>query len=249
MGRRVSVESGFFDGVEPGDVVALKEGERHYVSNVLRMTEGDEVELFDGLGHVATGRLEDLEGGRVLIERLERLDVGESPVEIVLFVAVPKGKRFDWLLEKATELGVRGIVPLQTERTVVRIDDRKVARRMERWEAIVAGAARQCGRSRTPELYRPRGVREALEDPSCGVHLAGLLSGDRQTVEEALEGEQPKRVGVWIGPEGDFTSGEAARLVEAGVRAVDLGPRILRVDTAAVVAVTLVQGAVGDLRG
>ena len=248
MTRRISVPPGFFNGRAAGDEVQLGDEETHYVRAVLRLGEGAVVELFDGLGHVADALILSPETGLVALETLEKRDIRESPLEIVLFQAIPKGKRWDWLIEKVTELGVHTIVPLQTDRTVVKVEGRKATAKLERWSAIVSGAARQCGRSRVPAVSAPATVAEALRGHPVDVHLAALLTGVRRSAAELLPAErEARRVGLWIGPEGDFTNGEVQRLLEAGARPLDLGPRILRVDTAAVAAVALVQAAAGDL--
>jgi 16S rRNA (uracil1498-N3)-methyltransferase len=248
MTRRVSVPPGFFDGVEPGQTVSLDRGEAHYVLTVLRLTPGATLELFDGKGHRSTVSLVSTDPPTVEILTLSEQIAGESPLEIILFQAIPKGKRWDWLIEKVTELGVHSIVPLQTERTVVRIDERRAADKVRRWQAIISGAARQCGRSRTPELVAPRSISRALEEVRCDRHLAALLTGDTTSLNDALSDSAPTRLGLWVGPEGDFTNEETEYLLRAGARPVTLGPRILRVDTAAIALVTLAQAAAGDLQ-
>ncbi len=240
--RRIPIDG---DGVLVGEAFTLDDEAAHHVVNVLRCRPGERLELFDGAGNAWLGELRKTSPATVLIERtLERSGV-ESECEIILYQAMPKRDRFEWLLEKATELGVARIVPIETHRSVVRIPPDRVARKVNRWEKIVAGAARQSQRVVVPEIAEPQSMQQALQEADTSVQL--FLHPDagsriRDIVEDASS------VAIWVGPEGGFTEDEVALLSSAGT-SVSVGPRILRSETAGVVSVALVQEHTGGLDG
>ncbi len=232
----------------------LPERVAHYLRDVLRMQSGQRVELFDGSGRVVMATIVEADADKVVVrvDDDRRTERGESPCAITLLQAMPKGKRFELVLEKATELGVARIIPLETSRTVVHISDAKVDRKLDRWERVVNAAARQCQRTVTPAIAEPMGVGAAIEAvrdmPSFVAHTGEGLPSVAAALEEAgLLGERPAAAGVWIGPEGGFDDDEIGALADAGVRAVHMGPRVLRAETAGLVAVSLLQTYLGDL--
>lgn len=226
----------------------------HYVRDVLRMERDDRLELFDGTGRIVEVRLQKLSERHVLAQILRNrvTDRGESPCEITLFQAIPKGKRWETLLEKVTELGVARIIPLETRRTVVKISDKKVSKKLGRWERIIDAAARQSQRTATPSVSEPRSLASALDarsdEPSIVAHTDERPRSVGQMLEDEgfLAAPQPA-ASIWIGPEGGFTDEELDKLVDAGVMPCHLGPRILRSETAGIVAVSLLQAFLGDL--
>ena len=249
--RRVDVPPNLLTDVEAGDELELPSQQVHYLRDVLRLQEGDEVELFDGDGRVAHCRIIDMEAtlGCELL-RVGASERGESPLFTVLFQAIPKGKRWKWILEKATELGVNAIIPLQTERTVVQIPKRRLEGRLERWEKILASATRQCQRTVVPQICAPMTIEEARRREERDIDLVAHPGGDEAPTPGRLLQDldsPPGTVGIWIGPEGGFTDGEVCSMTEAGMKTVSLGRRILRADTAGIAALTLVQAAMGDL--
>ncbi|MFW5967023.1 MAG: 16S rRNA (uracil(1498)-N(3))-methyltransferase [Persicimonas sp.] len=238
-----------------GGRFSLPESVAHYLRDVLRMEVGAPVELFDGTGRVIVGSLIEVTDNRVTvrIEEDRHTERGESPCEVTLVQAIPKGKRWKMVLEKATELGVDRIVPLESKRTVVDIRASKVDRKLERWERIVDAAARQCERTVTPRVTAPKSLEEALEvvakTPSIVAHTDGDPPGIAGALDElGSDDGRPEACAVWIGPEGGFTSDEVARLEEAGAQPFHLGPRILRAETAGIIAVGLLQARLGDMK-
>lgn len=166
--------------------------------------------------------------------------------------AIPKGKRWEMVLEKATELGVARVIPLETKRTVVHISDVKVDRKLDRWERVVNSAARQCERAITPEITAPMDLDEAMEAVSDIPSFVAWARGDTPSLEALLDEQElidarPEAAAIWIGPEGGFDDDEIAMLTKSGVAAFHLGPRILRAETAGLVALTLMQAYLGDL--
>lgn len=237
-----------------GGRFALPDSVAHYLRDVLRLEPGARVELFDGSGRIIIGRLLEVTDSRVTarIEEDRQTERGESPCALTLVQAIPKGKRWKWVLEKGTELGVSRFVPLESARTVVHIKSSKVERKLDRWGRVVDAAARQCERTITPEVTEPMGVGEALEAladlPAFVAHTGGRPPALGEAVDEAgLSDERPEAAAVWIGPEGGFADDEIGRLTEAGVRPFHMGPRILRAETAGLVAISLLQAHVGDL--
>lgn len=209
-----------------GEIVVEGE-EAHHLARVLRIRVGERFVAFDGTGVEAEAEVLSVGPqvhARVLGTR--RPDV-EAPRDVTLYLALVKGERFDWAVEKATELGVARIVPLETERTEVR--DPGEARR-KRWQRLAASAAAQSGRVRVPEVAAPEKLPLALADAPRPAVLLAPGGGAFPAHPSAL----------FIGPEGGFTEAEVEAARASGVQPVGLGPRILRVETAALAALSLV---------
>ncbi|GMV38943.1 MAG: ribosomal RNA small subunit methyltransferase E [Myxococcales bacterium] len=229
-------------------------GEEHsYVTTVLRLGSGDRVQLFDRWGLRCDVVIEAVERRRssLRVERWEASPVRpDSPVDVVLMQALLKGKGFELVLQKATELGVARVVPLVTERTVVEPAPGKVDSRVGRWQRICGEAARQCGRTTVPVVDAPRSLADALAMAPAGLRL-GLWEGERSAglreVLEAARAGVATTVTLVIGPEGGLGWAEVEAMVSAGFRTVSLGARILRAETAPLAALVAVQLLLGDL--
>lgn len=226
-----------------GEVLELGSYPAHYVRDVLRMEIDDELELFDGEGGAWLCRIVALDDavGVEAIAEVER-DV-ESPLAITLLQAIPKGDRWEWILEKATELGVARIVPVETARTVVSISASKMERKLARWNKIIESAARQSTRTVTPALEPVHSFEATLTDRSEDLLLFG-----HPGESGAANHPSVRNVAIWIGPEGGFSPAEVERLRDVGALPFGLGPRVLRAETAAVVATALLQARWGDLK-
>lgn len=215
-------------------VIRLTGPEVHHLGRVLRLKAGDEVTLFDGRGTEARARIDSLTTDAVELTVVEHLAATEIPKNaLTLATAVPKGERFDWLVEKATELGVARLIPLVTARSVVNPGESK----LERLRRTIVEASKQCGRSRLMELTAPIAWRELVETEmtSGGVWVAHP-SGAPPT-DAGDERFRPRIVA--IGPEGGLTADELALATEHGAKLVGLGPRILRIETAAITLAVL----------
>jgi 16S rRNA (uracil1498-N3)-methyltransferase len=225
-----------------GARLSLPADERHHVRQVLRMHVGDEVVAFDGEGREGVARLVETGEGWGL-ELLHECEDRHERVRIVLIQAIPKGKRMELLVEKATELGVGTIIPMVTERTVVRLDGRQVQAKQERWARIATSAAKQCGTRWMPEILP---VAASLQAALAAVGpldllLAGIIRPDSRPLKDViLEHPTVRSVGVVIGPEGDLTEGEIATVLAAGATPVGFGGQVLRVETAAIFAVSVI---------
>ncbi len=225
----------------------------HYVRNVLRLQRGDKIEILNGEGRILDGRIQSIgeHGVKVALNSDRQTARAESSLHIELFQAIPKGDRWKMVLEKSTELGVRRIVPLQTNRTVVEIPEGRRASKMDRWRRIVGNATRQCGRSHTPEIVQPAPIERA-QDRHGGADIEVLLDpkGDESFhdhLNTEFDRDDDPRVALWIGPEGGFTDRERRVLHTRDVVPVTFGPRVLRSETAGIAAVTAAQLILGDL--
>jgi len=228
------------------DQVELDERSRQHAVQVLRLRAGDPLLLFDGQG--GEYRAELTAAGRKaararLLEFVDR-DL-ESPLAITLCQGIARGERMDWVLQKATELGVARVTPVICERTQVRLDAERRERRMRHWRGILIHAAEQSGRTRVPELCPPVSLPELVGEPTQELSL--ILDPRAADRLAGLNAPEPARVRVLIGPEGGLSEAERATALAAGYRGIVLGPRILRTETAAVAALTALQLIWGDL--
>jgi 16S rRNA (uracil1498-N3)-methyltransferase len=234
-------------------VVTLPPDVASQVSRVLRLRPGDEITLLDGEGNAYAAKLVS-SSSVVTAELLGRTPCnGEPAHRVALYMSMlNKPDKFDWAVQKATELGVAEIVPVVAARSVT---DRAGSVRLERWRRIAREAAEQSGRCRIPSLSAPRAFEAALQfrgsrraESEERIRLLVPALRAATSVEEALTGlPADGRVALFIGPEGGFSPGEveAARLQGASI--VTLGPRTLRAETAALVALSLVMNALGEL--
>jgi 16S rRNA (uracil1498-N3)-methyltransferase len=233
------------------DRVRFDADEAHHLRRVLRLRPGAVVQATDGTGRLYTIRLVELlpEGGWGAIEARAEPE-RESPCAITLAQAILKGDRMSWLVQKATELGVARIVPMETARVVARLAA-GAATRHTRWGRIAREAVKQCGRVVVPAIDRPRSLVEVTREVAAGHDVAWILweGGGRTLAAAAAETASPARLLLLVGPEGGFTPEEVAVAEGAGARRVSLGPRILRAESAGLTAVALCQFLFGDLGG
>jgi 16S rRNA (uracil1498-N3)-methyltransferase len=232
--------------LEPGAHVALSGSAAAHLTRVLRLRPGATVTLFNGQGGEYAASIERVQGGDVMVAIGEHRPVErESPFPLTLAQGVSRGERMDLVVQKATELGVSRLVPVLTERSIVRLDDEQADRKSSHWRAIAIAACEQCGRNRLPEVALPSQLREFLRQPA-GENVRLLLSpAATRRIEDV-----PRAAGgatVLIGPEGGLSDEEQALAEAAGYTAVNLGPRVLRTETAAIAALTLLQREFGDL--
>ncbi|MGN0885895.1 MAG: RsmE family RNA methyltransferase [Candidatus Spyradenecus sp.] len=212
----------------------------HHLLHVLRVKPGAEIGCFDGAGRTRLYHvLERGEAELTLQAKQPVFDCAEPPVELVLFACIPKGERMDWLLEKATELGVGRIVPVMSERTVVRLAGAQAEAKRARWQRIVEAASRQCGATRVPEVTLPVPFKETeAMMRACSTLIVAALIPQAKPLKPVLDALDPVHPGQtwgwWCGPEGDFTPGEMETILACGATPVTLGPLILRVETAAI---------------
>jgi 16S rRNA (uracil1498-N3)-methyltransferase len=218
----------------------------NHITRVLRLRRGDALVVFDGRGGHYPASILDLRKDAVLIRVGAHLAAErESPLVITLAQGVSRGERMDWVMQKATELGVSRIVPVLTERSVVRLDERQADNRLRHWRAVIVAACEQCGRNRIPELVPPTSL-DALLAGAAPQERRLMLSPQGETRVEELEGG-PRPVMLLVGPEGGLAEAEQGAARAAGFLALRLGPRVLRTETAALAALTALQLRLGDL--
>jgi 16S rRNA (uracil1498-N3)-methyltransferase len=219
----------FFLSTPPRDGRAVLAGdEARHLARVMRCTVGDEVVVFDGRGTSWQARVASIGRDEVGLEVGEAVTESRSTrVPVTLAVALPKGERQKWLVEKLTELGVERLVPLATTRGVAEATPAAV----ERLTRGAIEACKQCGRDAVMTIAPPRSVAEIVRDTSSG---ATLVVADRDGLPVDAVVEEGRSVVALVGPEGGFTAEELATVEAAGGRRVSLGPHVLRVETAAI---------------
>jgi len=233
-----------------GDRVVFDAQETRHLARVLRLHPGDVVQVVDGQGAEFTARLESIEARRAAGTILARsASAPESPLAVTLAQGVPKGDKMEWIVRTVTELGVARILPLLTERTVVRLEPGRWRERARRWQRVAREAAKQCGRPVIPMVEAPCPIQEFAEaDWAANLRLC-LWEGERRGLSEVLEktaGPMASALLV-VGPEGGLARREVEALAARGFKIAGLGPRILRTETAGPVGVALLQARFGDL--
>jgi 16S rRNA (uracil1498-N3)-methyltransferase len=225
-----------------GDSVELGGEAYRHLCRVLRSRVGDELVLFDGRGTEIDGRVSGIDGRRVTVVLGARRQLATAAAAITLVQALPRGERMDLIVQKTTELGVARIIPVVGERSVAH----PPASRARRWQTIAEEAARQCGRADVPEILAPTSFAGGLELAGCPTRLV-LWEDERQLSMRSALPPEGGALALLVGPEGGLAPGEVEQARAAGFTTVGLGPRILRVETAAIVAVALAQSAAGGL--
>jgi 16S rRNA (uracil1498-N3)-methyltransferase len=230
----------------PGARVSLPEWSAHHAREVLRLRSGDAVRIFDGAGREYDAMLDSVTRKGVDVHlRAEIAPRAESRLHLVLALSPLKGDRMELVIRMATELGVAEVWPVVTVRTDAAARPALKGTRHERWDRVASGAAEQCGRAVVPEVVPTMTLDECLRRPFEGQRVVLLETEGHPALSHVSP--PPERVLLLVGPAGGFDRIEVERLTAAGFRAAGLGPRILRAETAAVVAVATTQGLWGDL--
>jgi 16S rRNA (uracil1498-N3)-methyltransferase len=243
--RRFTIGPERIDGTR----VAFDREESHHLVRVLRLRPGDLVIAADGQGRDYTVRIDALgatASGTVLGSRTPAV---ESPLAISLFQAIAKGDKMETIVRGATELGVRRIVPVITERTVVRLDPARWRERARRWQRVAREASKQCGRPLVPEVDAPAPLAAVLADAAPAELRLCFWEEATEALGSALRllSAPPSAVQILVGPEGGLAPAEAAAAREYGFTPVRLGPRVLRTETAGPAIVAILQSRFGDL--
>lgn len=229
-----------------GTTVALPETATGHLLRVLRLGAGDACVLFNGDGHDYHGRIAAAGKRDATVEVIEaRALANESPLRIVLLQAVARGEKMDWIVQKATELGVAGIAPVLSERGEVKLDGDRAGKRTAHWRSVAVAACEQSGRARVPAIAAPQPLSPALAGlPGDARKL--VLDPDADTPLAALDLDVARPIVVAIGPEGGWSPGDLALLRGAGFAGLRLGPRVLRTETAGIAAIAALQVRFGD---
>jgi len=259
-----------------GQRITLSGEKARYLISVLRCSAGDELQVFDGEGSLYKSKITGIENKKVIIDLLEKVSLNaESPLNLTLVQGILKGEKMDVVVQKATELGVKEIIPAITERSQIRH-----TRKVDRWRKIAEEASRQSGRTIVPVVHKPIEYRNALcvmcdeykkfllthhDLPITDYGLRGFIFWEdgglslkeaiKQSAVSIQHSENSQlstlnsQLFVLVGPEGGFSKEEVSRAVSKGLIAVSLGKRILRAETAAISAVALIQFLLGDMSG
>jgi 16S rRNA (uracil1498-N3)-methyltransferase len=230
----------------------LPAGPSAHIAKVLRLRAGAAVTLFDGRGGEFEARIVALERHGVEVQLgLHQAIERESPLSVLLLQCLARNERMDWVVQKATELGVAAILPVASEHSVVRLDESSATRRSAHWQAVAVSACEQCGRNRVPQVRTSVDFHSACaEAPGQGVRWLLAPEAERslsRTVSELAASAERATVRLLIGPEGGLSAAEQALAQQHGFLPCRLGPRILRAETAPLAALATIQALLGDL--
>ncbi|MBS5881634.1 MAG: 16S rRNA (uracil(1498)-N(3))-methyltransferase [Lachnoanaerobaculum sp.] len=218
-----------------GENAYIEGSDVNHIANVLRMKPGEELLISVKEDWDYLCKIVDIETDRVNLKVLESMEQRELPVNITLLQGIPKSDKLEMIIQKAVELGVSEIIPVKTKRVVVKIDEKKVDTKVNRWNAIAESAAKQSKRSIIPKVYEPMSIDNALEIvKDFGVKLIPYENADGiDKTRKILDNmDKTKNIAVFIGPEGGFEESEVERIKNSGFEVITLGKRILRTETA-----------------
>ena len=220
-----------------GEIVRIEGDEARHMK-VLRLNKGDQICLFDGTGSEIIGQIEAIGPRKVEIKVVAREKVSTTGVLVDLAISVPKGKRWDWLIQKATEIGVDRIIPVLAKRGVV---IPKKESKSERWTRIAVEAAKQSQRATVPGITEPVKFDDLMDfTDEYDLKIIAAPTA-KQNLKQALQKKRPKRVLCLIGPEGGFTDEEEDKAKKRGFTPVKLGKEILRVETAGIAILSMIK--------
>jgi 16S rRNA (uracil1498-N3)-methyltransferase len=229
--------------------VRLDDDEAHHLTRVLRLNSGARVFVFDGEGAEYECEVARVAKSDVELNLLRRLDdVVESPLRLTLAQALIKGDKFDWVIQKATELGVTRIAPLVTEHSDIKRAEERAGQRIQRWRRISLEALKQCGRRRLVEICEPAPFDEFCGPAGQGARLIFSERGGVSLAEVSTNFRDVHQLSLCVASEGGWSEHELQKAASCGFTPVSLGSRILRTETAAIAAVSLAQHLFGDLR-
>ena len=232
------------------ETLQLSDPDAKHAVAVLRLREEDSIRVLDGQGRELLCRVQKIDKQTVQARVLARKNLPKLPYQLALIQAITKGKSMDSIVQKATELGCLTIIPVFSERSVVRCDEAAAANKREKWETIAIEAMKQCGQGWLPKILPPLPLRDLLSGNALPAgqlsFLASLQPGalhPRRHLEDYRNkrGRFPRCVTVWIGPEGDFTPDEGIDIQAGGALPITLGPLILRSETAAICALSFLN--------
>lgn len=233
------------------DTVTLSGPDAYHLGHVMRARTGQHCVIVDTERQVAEMEITGFTADTVTLRCVTRLQADtESPIDLVLAMCLPKGDKMDFIVQKAVELGASAIQPLKSANCVVKYDDKKAAARQLKWQRIADEAAKQCGRTLLPIVEPVLDLETWLKNLIVDDDTAAFFcyeNEQKRAVADYLHEIAAHRYLVLVGPEGGFAPVEATRAAAAGLRSVTLGPRILRTETAALAALTIVQYARGDM--
>lgn len=224
-------------------IIDLSRETSHYLSRVLRLPEQAVLRVFNGEGGEYRAKINTISKNAVSLAIGEHSPIdNSSPLHIHLGIGLSKGERMDFVVQKATELGVSEISLLTSERTEVKLKGDRQDKRVAHWQKVAISACEQCGNNRVPTIHAPQSFHEWVS--ACPEPVKLIM---QPGTNKAFEQQQPDSVALLVGPEGGFSEHEIQMAEQAGFGAITLGPRVLRTETAPLVAITLLQHHWGDL--
>ncbi len=233
------------ESLEVNSEVFLDEDAANHVGRVLRMTAGQQIELFDGSNLTFSAEITQADKKRVKVRILaSQQDDRESPLHLHLGQVMSRGEKMEFTIQKSIELGVNVITPLFSERCGVKLDAERLAKKIQQWQKIAIAACEQCGRNRVPEIREPMTLQAWCAEAEDGLklNLHPRASHSINTLPQPVE-----RLRLLIGPEGGLSAEEIAMTAQQGFTDILLGPRVLRTETTALTAITALQVRFGDL--
>ena len=225
--------------------IELEPGPSAHIARALRMREGDKLTLFNGEGGEYPTEIASVGKKKVVVTTgaHQALEL-ESNLRIHLGIAVSRGDRMDWVIQKATELGVDTLTPLFTERTEVKLAGERAAKKIHHWQQIAISACEQCGRNRLPVIHALQELGHWLASTEAQRKL--VLHHRADSIGGA--GDKPDSIALLVGPEGGLSDHEISAAEQAGFQSLRLGPRVLRTETAPLAAIAILQGHWGDMQ-
>ncbi|MFA6320847.1 MAG: 16S rRNA (uracil(1498)-N(3))-methyltransferase [Candidatus Omnitrophota bacterium] len=226
-----------------GNIITISGNEAHHIIDVMRLRLSDKVVTFDGTGKEYAGIIKEVSRNSLMVEITEtRAAQKKETSRITLLQALPKKEKMDYIVEKATELGVHSIDPILTERTIPDWSEAKKESQARRWRKIVLEAAKQCGRLDIPEVANISRFDDAVKRFELfDLKLIAILSEEAVPIKEAIKDFKSGSVVIAIGPEGDFSLDEAESAKKHGFKPVNLGPRVLKSDTAGLALLSILN--------
>ena len=228
--------------------LTLSEREAHHALHVLRVRVGERVVVLDGAGQELLCEVRGVDRHAVILAVRQRNTIPALPYRLTLVQAVPKGKAMEVIVQKATELGAHRIIPILSERTVTQLDGEGAEAKADKWVATAIESIKQCGSAWLPQVELPVSPQACLarQEKFELSLIASLQPGSRHPREhfqafQAEKGRSPQTIGVWVGPEGDFTPAEINAIKSGGAQPITLGPLILRSETAAIYCLSVLN--------
>ncbi|MHB1948880.1 MAG: 16S rRNA (uracil(1498)-N(3))-methyltransferase [Gammaproteobacteria bacterium] len=228
------------------ETIQLEEGAAHHIARVLRAKVGDDVILFNGEGNEYAGVIASIDKKAVSVH-IKKLIIrcSESPLELYLAQGISRGEKMDYTIQKAVELGVKKIYPLSTERCNVKLDEERREKRLQHWRSIIISACEQSGRNQIPYIESPQTLEQFLEKSDADFKFVLAPLAEKKLAQMPIQ--KNSRVILMIGPEGGLSEHEIRLAEQKNFLPLNLGPRVLRTETAAVAAIAALQCLFGDL--
>ncbi len=230
--------------LQPHTEICFTQETSHYLSRVLRLSLDAKIRVFDGKSGEYEAKITNIQKNRVTASLSAFIEESrQSPLPVHLAIGISRGERMDWVIQKSTELGVASIVPLFSERCEVKLDSKRLQSKLTHWRKVAISACEQSGLNIIPEIHPPQQLKEWLPTANTDLKLV-LHPLDSQPLARLAT---PDSVTLLIGPEGGFSQSEITAAIQSSFQPIQLGPRILRTESAPIVAISILQYQWGDL--